>query len=96
MVRNPVLSPTHTDNDLLILEGVLAGVVQEGARYGLTHPRRDLLAVTLQTMLRSLREGWEVEFRTVMTTLQTGRPSHPVKGRDGDSYLSDPPHQLTS
>ena len=92
MSCNPILSPTHLDNDLLILEGVLAGVIAEGARYGLTHARRDLLAVTLQTLLRSMREGWEPQFRAALLRLQTGRPSQPARDRDGDTHLSNPPH----
>lgn len=90
MAHNPVLSPTHPDNDALILEGVLAGVYDQGARYGLSKPRRDLLALTLQTLLRSMREGWEATFSATLTTLQTGRPSQPEDGpRRGDSHLPD-------
>ena len=91
MPHHPILSPTHTDNDLLILEGVLAGVAQEGARYGLTAPRRDLLTVTLQTLLQSMREGWEAQFCAALQTLQAGRPSQPASARRGHDHLSDSP-----
>lgn len=89
MPHNPVLSPTHADNDLLILDGVLAGVVQEGARYGLSHARRDLLATTLQTLMQSMREGWEAQFRAALQTIQAGRPSQPASERRGDTSLPD-------
>jgi hypothetical protein len=93
MARTPLLSPTQVDNDVLILDGVLHGVEQAGARYGLTQPRRVLLAQTVETLIRSLREGWEAEFAQTLTTL-TGRPSH-RQGRDGgDPDLSPPSHQL--
>jgi hypothetical protein len=88
MPHNPILSPTHPDNDVLILEGVLHGVVEEGARYGLTQPRRDLLALTLQTLLRSMREGWEGDLAQTFTILQTGRPSPPHGRDDGHPDLS--------
>jgi hypothetical protein len=94
MSRNPILSPTHEDNDVLILEGVLAGVVAQGAKYGLSQARRALLAQTLESLIRSLREGWDEQFRTVLTEIQTGRPSHPASGRRGDSDLSDPTPKL--
>lgn len=73
MPHNPVLSPTHPDNDALILEGVLAGVYDQGARYGLSKPRRDLLALTLQTLLRSMREDWEGLLADVLTQM-CGQP----------------------
>ena len=95
MARNPILSPMHQDNDVLILEGVLAGVYEQGARYGLSKPRRDLLALTLQTMLRSMREGWEDQLTSALSTLQAGRPLHPEgPRRHGDSHLSDSPPRL--
>lgn len=94
MVRNPILSPTNDDNDVFILEGVLHGVAEEGARYGLTHPRRELLALTLQTLIRSLREGWETDLAHALTQLQTGRPPHPARPADGDPHLSAPPPQI--
>ena len=88
MSHTPILSPTHPDNHLLILEGVLQGVVDQGAKYGLTHPRRDLLALTLQVLLRSLREGWEAQFAILIGSIQAGRPSQPASARHGDPDLS--------
>ena len=95
MARNPILSPTNDDNDVFILEGVLHGVAEEGARYGLTHPRRDLLALTLQTLIRSLREGWETDLAQALHQLQTGRPSHPARPAHGDTHLSAPTPRLS-
>jgi len=89
MPHNPILSPAHHDNDVLILEGVLHGVYEQGAQYGLSHPRRELLALTLNRLVCSLREGWEEEFKALLYTLQTGRPSQPVSERRGDHHLSD-------
>jgi hypothetical protein len=93
MPRQALLSPLHADNDALILDGVLQGVLAQGARYGLTHPRRLLLAQTLETLLRSLREGWETEFAHTLTTL-TGRPSHPSRSDGGHPDLSPAAHEL--
>ena len=90
MPDNPVLSPTHADSDVLILDGVRSGVY-EHARYGLSTPRRDLLALTLTTLLRSMRDGWEADSAQTLRSLsQTAGPSHP-QGRDGgDAHVSNP------
>jgi hypothetical protein len=96
MAHTQVLSPTHQDNDVLILEGVLAGVAAQGAQYGLSHPRRDHLRFTLETLIRSMREGWEDQLMgaLLLLSLQAGRPSQPGDGH-GDTHLSDPTPGLT-
>lgn len=95
MARSVVLSPTHADNDVLILDGVLRGVAEAGAQYGLTQPRRDLLAFTLEVLIESLREGWDDVFRETLLRLpQMGRPSQPGGVRRGDTHLSDPAPEL--
>lgn len=94
MAHTPVLSPTHHDNDILILEGVLTGVTEQGAKYGLSKPRRDLLALTLEALIRSLQGGVDDEFRRLLTHTLAGRPSHP-EGRDGGhAHVSTPPPEL--
>jgi hypothetical protein len=93
-MTHPILSPAREDMDALILEGVINGVQQHGARYGLSHPRRQGLMRTLEALRRSMTEGWEDEFLAAITTLQTGRPSQPTGGRRGDTHLSDPAARL--
>jgi hypothetical protein len=102
MPHNPILSPTHADTDVLILEGVLAGVHEQGARYGLSHARREVLARVLELTLLHVRLGTDGALLARLGELsadclslsQTGRPSHPAQGRDGDSHLSDPAPKL--
>jgi hypothetical protein len=89
-MTHPILSPARDDMDALILEGVINGVAQHGARYGLSYPRRRLLTQTLETLRRSMDEGWEDQFLAAITTIETGRPSQPTGGRRGDTHLSDP------
>ena len=98
MAKAPHLSPAHADNDALILEGVRQGVLQDGARFGVTHPRRQLLDVLLQTMLLAMHGGWEQELLDQCGLLlashpQTGRPSQP-RNDDGHYYLSDSDDQF--
>jgi hypothetical protein len=93
-MTHPILSPAHADLDALILDGVIRGVAQHGATYGLSHPRRHLLTRTLEALRRSMTEGWEAEFLAAVTSLQAGRPSQPGDGH-GHTHLSDPTPRLT-
>jgi hypothetical protein len=78
-----------------MLAGVVRGVAQHGARYGLSTPRRDLLALTLATLIRSLREDWEGTLGATLRAPQTGRPSQPHGGDGGTPDLSPPAARLT-
>jgi hypothetical protein len=88
MAHMQVLSPTHADNDVLILDGVRRGVETQGARYGLSQPRRALLTLALSTLIDSLQRDYEARLRDLLTQLQAGRPSQPGDGH-GHTHLSD-------
>ena len=93
-MTHPIISPTR-DNDIAILQGVLAGVEREGSRYGLTQRRRRGLALLLDTYLESLHGEWEEEFFDAVRVVlfahftRTGRPSQP-ESSDGDHSLDLP------
>ena len=83
-MTHPILSPTR-DNDEVIVRGVLTGVQQAGARYGLTMPRRELLAWVLSAVICSIQEGREAELVGLMRVFETGRPSQQGSDPGGDA-----------
>lgn len=89
MSRDHLMTPTR-DHDVDLLESVVTGVQEQGARYGLSYPRRRALARVLELLLFHIRAGTDAAFLHELEALPslTGRPS-PPRGADGDADLSD-------